>query len=112
MSYSNVRDKRSSMQLAQRAFTNSAYLPKRAPDIKTRYELQRREAQRAAPLPVLELTPPSVRIQAMKQKTDQQNEQRIKLLRERLEAARRKIASDHHKALAKGKSKAAFNRER
>lgn len=97
--------------LAVQAFRHPAYLRQRSPDIKTKAELDLRETQRARPVPLLELNPVSHRVTMMKERTDEQNERRINILRQTLTAQRQKLALDHKRAMLKDRAKSAFNRE-
>lgn len=99
------------VSLAVQAFRHPAYLRQRSPDIKTKAELELRETQRARPVPLLELNPVSHRVTMMKERTDEQNESRISILRQSLTTQRQKLALDHKRAIFKGRAKSDFNHQ-
>lgn len=90
----------------------SAKSSKTKADIKTKAELKHREAKREKPVPALELTPPSHRIAVMKQQTANQNEKRIKILKQGLGNASVKINSHRRLNVLKGKARADFSKSK
>ena len=81
-------------------------------DIKTKVELRHREAKREKPIPKLELTPPTHRIAIIKQQTSNQNEKRIKELRQGLDGASTKLNNHRRLNVLKGKVKADFGKSK
>lgn len=90
----------------------TAKTPLTRSDIKTKAELKHREAKREKPAPKLELTPPTHRLAIMKQQTSNQNESRIKILKQGLGDASIKLNNHRRLNVLKGKVKADFSKSK
>ena len=83
-----------------------------ASGVATKAELQRQIAAQPKPRAELHLTPDGYVVKEVAVEAFKKSQQRIKLLRERLDGAHDRLNTHRARAMAKGRAKQAFDRER
>jgi|GEM_PF-6132562 len=96
--------------LALHRFNNSVLAPRGKHDIKTKGELKHREERRARPVPKFELAPDKATALRVYRYVEQENEKRIRLLKDKLNVEQRKSMISHRLAALKGKTSLDFNK--